>query len=420
MSSETGTVGNDLPDVYYRRLFSLVPAYSLKSTLNELAGVWCEATHVDAAYIAVIEAETSRLVASIHQISLIEPEYFVDDTIRIVNEIPISEQLSSILEQGRDFKQISCKPTSYFSIFSQPDASAGVCLFSSTRLTEDQPLVSQLINITQRLLSHVLKHQMEGLAESALAESGQSGVGKQVSSKQMVLPSKDKLEAMAEFAAGAGHEINNPVATIVGRVQMLLKGEADPQRRQSLTTIGGQAYRVRDMIGDAMLFARPPAPQPVVLALQKTTEEVLNSLQENISASQVNVSVEMLDTDFIWADEVQWKVVLSNLILNSLNVLQAGGKIEIIAEEKTKSPIRIMHIRIIDDGPGLTVQEQEHLFDPFFSARQAGRGLGFGLSKCWRIITLHGGTIEAEINADKGMTFHLFWPMGKSEESESN
>lgn len=420
MSSETGTVGSDLPDAYYRHLFSLVPAHSLKSIINELAVVWLKATNVDAAYIAVIEPKIPRLVASIYQTSLSGPEYFVDGTVHIVNEIPISEQLPSILEQGRDFKQISCKLTSHFSIFSQHDASAGVCLFSSTRFTEDQPLILQLINISQRLLSQVLKYQVEGQTESGFAESGQARVGEQVSSRQMVLPSKDKLEAMAEFAAGAGHEINNPIATIVGRVQMLLKGETDPQRRQSLTTIGGQAYRVRDMIGDAMLFARPPAPQPVVLPLQKTTEEVLNSLQENISASQVHVSVEMLDTDFIWADEVQWKVVLSNLILNSLNVLQSGGKIEILAEEKTTSPIRIMHIRIIDDGPGLTAQEREHLFDPFFSARQAGRGLGFGLSKCWRIITLHGGTIEAEINADKGMTFHLFWPIRNFEESKSD
>ena len=67
-----------------------------------------------------------------------------------------------------------------------------------------------------------------------------------------------KLEALAEFAAGAGHEINNPVATIVGRAELLLKGETNPERRQALLTIGAQALRIRDMIGDLMVFARPP------------------------------------------------------------------------------------------------------------------------------------------------------------------
>ena len=71
-----------------------------------------------------------------------------------------------------------------------------------------------------------------------------------------------KLEALAEFAAGAGHEINNPAATIVGRVELLLKGETNPERRQALLTIGAQALRIRDMIGDLMLFARPPRPEP--------------------------------------------------------------------------------------------------------------------------------------------------------------
>ena len=80
-------------------------------------------------------------------------------------------------------------------------------------------------------------------------------------STAFVLPDAAKLEALAEFAAGAGHEINNPLATIIGRAQLLLKDERDPQRRQMLLSIGAQAYRIRDMIGDAMLFGRPPAPE---------------------------------------------------------------------------------------------------------------------------------------------------------------
>ena len=80
-------------------------------------------------------------------------------------------------------------------------------------------------------------------------------------SSGFVLPDAAKLEALAEFAAGAGHEINNPLATIIGRAQLLLKDERDPQRRQMLLAIGAQAYRIRDMIGDAMLFGRPPSPE---------------------------------------------------------------------------------------------------------------------------------------------------------------
>src|SRR5664279_4055523 len=76
---------------------------------------------------------------------------------------------------------------------------------------------------------------------------------------------REKLEAMAEFAAGAGHEINNPLTVIAGRAQLLLRGETDPERRHALALMNAQAMRVYEMIADMMLFARPPRPelQPV-------------------------------------------------------------------------------------------------------------------------------------------------------------
>src|SRR5258708_33349929 len=84
-----------------------------------------------------------------------------------------------------------------------------------------------------------------------------------------------KLRALAEFAAGAGNEINNRVATIVGYAQQLLAGEVDPDRRHALATIGAQAYRIRDMIGDVMLCARPPLPRPESLDLAFVVRELV-------------------------------------------------------------------------------------------------------------------------------------------------
>ncbi|QDT41294.1 Sporulation kinase D [Gimesia alba] len=410
MLSETGALSLDLPDAYYRRLFALIPARSLESILNALSEVWCEAAVADASYIAVFDRRSQQLTGSIHRASPNETECFVANAIQSAHAGSEREQAESIFTQGRSFSRISDSPYEFYSIPSNQTEVVGVCLFSATRLTEKQPLISQLVELSQRLLAQVL--DLKPALSNTVAEDT-------AAAERRVLPRVDKLEAMAEFAAGAGHEINNPVATIVGRVQMLLKGETDPERRRALTTIGGQAYRVRDMISDAMLFGRPPVPRPSLHNLKQTTEEVLASLDEAITHSESQLTVEIPESHSIWADETQWKVVLSNLILNSLNVLETGGQIRIVSEELTAGEKRSLHLRVIDNGPGLTDQEREHLFDPFFSARQAGRGLGFGLSKCWRIVSLHGGSIEAETNIDQGVTFHLIWPAENPAESEN-
>ena len=219
-----------------------------------------------------------------------------------------------------------------------------------------------------------------------------------------------KLEALAEFAAGAGHEINNPVATIVGRAELLLKGESNPERRQALLTIGAQALRIRDMIGDLMLFARPPKSESKPLVLSEAVAEVVKKLGE--SARTKSLSVTMLGEPIvpIFADPTQLRVVISNLLLNSLNASAVGGSVSIKWTLRDNAARQWAVLEMHDRGVGLSAIEREHLFDPFFSGRQAGRGLGFGLCKCWRIVEQHGGQIECESSPELGTTFRVLWP----------
>lgn len=219
-----------------------------------------------------------------------------------------------------------------------------------------------------------------------------------------------KLHALAEFAAGAGHEINNPVATIVGYVQQLLAAEFDPDRRQALVTIGAQAYRIRDMIGDVMLFARPPQPRPEELDLAEVVREVVSKLADEAAAARGKVQVEVDAQVPIFADNVQLRIVVSSLLRNSLEALNEGGTIKIVARAIEEHGLRLALMSVADNGPGLSASDREHLFDPFYSGRQAGRGLGFGLSKVWRIVTLHGGRIDVETPPAGGVVFTIQWP----------
>ena len=216
-----------------------------------------------------------------------------------------------------------------------------------------------------------------------------------------------KLEAMAEFAAGAGHEINNPVATIAGRSALLLKGERDPERRRALETIGGQAYRIRDMIGDAMTFARPPEIRSAVISPAALIMDVLASLTELADSQTTSIEVDLEESIQVLADSEQFRVVTASLVRNSLEALREGGRVQISLRSGTES---FCILRVTDTGQGPDEVEREHLFDPFFSGRQAGRGLGFGLAKCWQILRSHGGWIDTD-DCDSGFTIVAAWPL---------
>jgi hypothetical protein len=165
------------------------------------------------------------------------------------------------------------------------------------------------------------------------------------------------------------------------------------------------------MIGDLMLFARPPRPDPKSLDLVEVVDDVLRALSDVIRSKSLTVERLGERSTAIWADPVQLKVVISNLLHNSVNASEMCGSIVIECRLLADANSRKLNVFSIHDrGCGLSPLDREHLFDPFYSGRQAGRGLGFGLPKCWRIVEQHSGRIEFESSAEAGTTFRVYWP----------
>lgn len=219
-----------------------------------------------------------------------------------------------------------------------------------------------------------------------------------------------RLEAMAEFAAGAGHEINNPLATIAGRATQLLDGETNEDRRKVLMQIGAQTYRIRDMITDTMTFARPPEPKFEKLNLAKQIEQVFARFHEPFQERSLSLFGNRESEVHVLGDVTQVNIVISELIRNALELVSDGGTISMDALHARTEDKTWAHLIVADDGPPLSDDEREHCFNPFYSGRQAGRGLGFGLSKCWRIIDQHNGQIEM-IRCDERNEVHVRFPI---------
>ncbi len=129
------------------------------------------------------------------------------------------------------------------------------------------------------------------------------------------------MEAMAEFAAGAGHEINNPLGSIIGQTQLLLKRTDKVDHQQALETIGAQAWRIRDMIGDTMLFARPPQPEFTNCNLGQIVETVVGQLQKTFTGVDVTMNLPTSAVISV-ADESQLSTLVSHLLRNAFQAVQ--------------------------------------------------------------------------------------------------
>jgi hypothetical protein len=231
---------------------------------------------------------------------------------------------------------------------------------------------------------------------------------------------REKLDAMKELAYGASHEINNPLANIAARAQTLLDGEADPERRNKLMSIHRQAMRAHEMISDLMLFARPPKLRLVPLNLRQMLRSVTGGLAE--FAVEMNVQVghaEAGEPFEIIADETQLGVAIHAVIKNAIEAVGDGGHVEVELHQIDVHGNKMAEIIVRDDGPGISGEVRRHIFDPFFSGREAGRGLGFGLSKCWRIVTDHGGQIVVHGSATGGAEFSILLPLSQRSPSQS-
>jgi signal transduction histidine kinase len=234
-----------------------------------------------------------------------------------------------------------------------------------------------------------------------------------------------KLAAMAEFAAGAGHEINNPLAVISGQAQYVLghaarwfSAEAGDTPRKSLQTIIAQSNRIHGLLRDLMQFSRPPAPRPRWFDLAELLGESAAALRDLAEHRRVRLDIQAgTGRTRVHADRDQVKTALTNLVRNAVEAAPAEGWTRAVLSAPADGCVAVV---VEDSGPGPDRSQWDHLFDPFWSGRSAGRGRGLGLPTAWRLARLQGGDVCFEPPSADGPTrFVLQLPWAPCPESES-
>jgi putative nucleotidyltransferase with HDIG domain len=216
------------------------------------------------------------------------------------------------------------------------------------------------------------------------------------------LTESQSLSAIAEMAAGAAHELNNPLAVISGRAQLLLQTETDPTKKQILEQIQQRTEDISGIITDLMTFARPREPQRQLVSPAIFLSEAMEKIAVPHQIRKVEaemVGIENLAEVFV--DKSQIVQAMGYLIDNALDSYP-GGNGPIRIEGRNCFDEHVIEIQISDRGCGMDETTLRQATKPFFSARPAGRKRGMGLAHTQRLLVLNGGSLRLTSQPGKG------------------
>ena len=215
---------------------------------------------------------------------------------------------------------------------------------------------------------------------------------------------------VTELAARIAHELNNPLSTILVYAQLLLAiGNLGESSRECLEILYRGAQRADAISAELLSFARREKPEKSLTSIQEVIQKSLELLIPCLRESNIEVAVKLQpDMPKTMADPYQMQKVFTNIIANAEQAMTEGrgkGKLYIKAQVVGE----IIRVTFDDDGPGIKPRDIKNIFDPFFSTKEAG--LGLGLAICCAIVESHGGCIYAMNRSSRGATFAVELPI---------
>lgn len=230
------------------------------------------------------------------------------------------------------------------------------------------------------------------------------------------LVQSEKMAAVGQLVSGVAHELNNPLAGVMGYSQLLLMNNGLDSKTQSyLNKISKESDRAKNIVNNLLTFARKHKPEKKYLDINTILDQTIELRAYDLKVSNIQVLKDFeSDLPKTMADFNQLQQVFLNIMNNAHQAIQESkGKGEIrIRTEKAGEMIRII---LEDTGPGIPEENLNKIFEPFFTTKDVGRGTGLGLSISYGIIQQHGGKIYARSILGQGATFVIELPVLKEE-----
>jgi PAS domain S-box-containing protein len=223
----------------------------------------------------------------------------------------------------------------------------------------------------------------------------------------------EKLAAMGSLLAGVAHELNNPLAVVMGQATMLRQAAAGGPLETRAQRIVKAADRCARIVRNFLALARQRKPEQREVRLNEVVEEAVELLAYPLRVDEVSVTLDLdAELPVLQADPQQLHQLVVNLVSNALQALR-----EVSTPRQLRCTTRHdrargrIFIEVADNGPGVLPENQARVFEPFFTTKPIGQGTGLGLSLCRGIVEGHGGSIRLESAPGEGTVFRIELPI---------
>jgi signal transduction histidine kinase len=232
----------------------------------------------------------------------------------------------------------------------------------------------------------------------------------ELSRAQQELVKRERLAALGELSAVVAHEVRNPLGVIFNSLASLRRlGPGDEDARMLLSIVGEEAERLNRMVSDLLDFARPHDPQLRPEPLGEILIGAVEAARRAMPSGQVTFGVEVApELPPIWVDAEMIRQAMVNLLTNAAQAMPRGGTVTVRANPELRGLARYARVEVQDEGPGIAPELAERVFQPFFTTKAAGTGLGLAVVK--RIADAHRAEVAVRSTPGRGSTFILWLP----------